>query len=48
MEGAVERRGLGPVKHNFAPVCAATGDQVAITEGCEDAVAFHQQHGVPA
>lgn len=48
MEGAVERRGLGPCKHNYAPVCAATGGELALAEGCEDAAAFAQQHGMPA
>ena len=40
MEGAVERRGLGPVKGCFAPVIDHAGlDTLTIAEGVEDALA---------
>ena len=40
MEGKVERKGLGPVKGNFAPVVDHAGlDVLTIAEGVEDALA---------
>ena len=44
----IERKGLGPTKGNASRLFWPDGDEVAITEGVEDALAFHQQHGVPA
>jgi hypothetical protein len=48
MTGKVERRGLGPVKGNAARLFwAGDGDRLAIAEGVEDALAFHQLTGWP-
>ena len=46
MAGKVERKGLGPMKGNAARLFWAE-DEVAITEGVEDALAFHQLSGLP-
>ena len=48
MTGKIERLGLGPVKSNWSPVTVADGDELAITEGIEDALAFHALSGIPA
>src|SRR3954453_6707023 len=47
MEGKVERMGLGPVKGNASQLFWPEGDEVAITEGTEDAIAFHELSGLP-
>ena len=47
MEGKVERRGLGPAKHNFSPTWWPDGDELGITEGVEDALAVRALTGLP-
>lgn len=47
LEGKVERRGLGPTKGNAARLFEPEGDEVAVSEGVEDALAFHALTGLP-
>jgi putative DNA primase/helicase len=48
LEGKVERRGLGPVKHNAARLFWAEGPQLVVCEGIEDGLAAHALTGRPA
>jgi putative DNA primase/helicase len=48
LEGEVQRRGLGPMKGNCSRLFPATGSLLAVTEGVEDALAYHELSGVPA
>jgi hypothetical protein len=48
MDGPIERRGLGPVKHNAARLFWASGNELLIAEGVEDALAAHALTGLPA
>jgi len=43
----VERRGLGPTRGNCSRLFWAGGDHLAVAEGVEDALAWHQLTGVP-
>jgi putative DNA primase/helicase len=48
MTGKVRRLGLGPVKGNAARLFwAGDGDELAIGEGVEDALAVHAMFGFP-
>ena len=47
LEGKVERMGLGPAKGNVAPLWWPDGDELAIAEGVEDALAVHALTGMP-
>jgi hypothetical protein len=48
MDGPVERRGLGPVKHNAARLFRAEGSELVLAEGVEDALAAHALTDLPA
>jgi putative DNA primase/helicase len=48
LAGPVERRGLGPTKGNASRLCWAAGPLLAVAEGVEDALAYHELSGVPA
>lgn len=48
LDGKVERRGLGPAKHNLAPIWWPEADEIGITEGVEDALAVRHLTGLPA
>lgn len=43
----VERRGLGPARGNASRLFWPEGDELAVTEGVEDALAFHELTGLP-
>ncbi len=43
----IERRGLGPTKANASRLFWADGDELAIAEGVEDALAVHALTGLP-
>ena len=47
MEGKVERLALGPTKGNCSPTWWPEGDELAIAEGIEDALAVHALTGIP-
>jgi hypothetical protein len=47
LEGEVQRRGLGPMKGNCSRLFPATGPLLAVTEGVEDALAYHELSGIP-
>ena len=48
LAGEVERRALGPMGGNCSRLVQADGPVLAITEGAEDALAYHELSGVPA
>lgn len=43
----ITRRGLGPARGNCSRLFPADSDEIAITEGVEDALAFHALSGLP-
>ena len=47
MEGKVERLALGPTRGNCSPTWWPEGDELAIAEGIEDALAVRQLTGLP-
>lgn len=47
MHGKVERRGLGPMHRNCSPTWQPEGDELAVSEGIEDALAVKSVTGLP-
>jgi putative DNA primase/helicase len=47
LTGEVQRRGLGPAKGNCSRIIQADGPLLAVTEGVEDALAYHELSGIP-
>jgi putative DNA primase/helicase len=48
LHGQVERRGLGAMAGNCSRLIQADGPTLAVTEGVEDALAYHELTGIPA
>jgi hypothetical protein len=46
LNGKVPRKGLGPMKGNCSRLFPAAGPLLAVTEGVEDALAYHELSGV--